>query len=269
VPSQPEPEADFEMAPPIVEPGTVTIEWPQPNDLNGEPVAPAANMHYLIELTTVESSDPGGPPTRRFVTTDTTYTVTGLQPGRYRVSAVAIGPDGRWGRSTEREAEVLEPPTIEEAPVPPIEQCPPAETGDPTPGLCAPGPIEPDCPTINLRFERSMLMGYGGLDRSEWVPVDLTCTPYRVVLRSIDDGHAAGYQTNQTQERWYLEGRNANGDVIYISPAAPDLPDHKTEATIEFDPMALDKVVSFRARHLRIRNSADSIDVEADLIPAP
>ncbi|MGH1490320.1 MAG: hypothetical protein ACRBK7_13170 [Acidimicrobiales bacterium] len=262
-------ETDFDLEVADIGPGTMTIQWAEPGVLDGEDVS-GESLHYMVDLWyQAVTSPPATEPFSRFITAEPSLLITGLEADHYRVEAIAVSSSGQWGRSSELDVQVLEHTPLIEVEIPPIERCEaPAGQEASEVGLCTADPIStPSCSTVQLEFERSTLLGYGGLDRSEWVQADLACSRYRMVLRSIDEQHRAGYQLDQTEERWYLEGVDAEGHVVYRSPTTPDLPADQTEASFEVASADLDDVVSFRARHLRARNSADSIRVEAILIP--
>ncbi len=272
------PNPDFVLGPADVGPGHFTVEWHAPETLGGAAVDSGDTLQYVVDLWHEPTGSTSGstPPARRFVTDLPSVTIDQLQPGTYRVAVTAIGSSGQWGVSSGLDVTVAQPPPIIEVPVPPVERCPdpPASSSDSadttasSPGLCAPGPISvPSCEPITVQFERSTLLGYTGWDRSEWVSVELACARYRLVLRSSDDGHKAGHQQEQTEERWYLEGADITGDVVYTSAPTPDLADDQTEAIFEIEAVELSHVVSLRARHLRPHDGANSVDVSVELIP--
>ncbi len=200
------------------------------------------------------------------------------EPGRYSLRVIALDENGQWVRSADVEVEVTTPSPIVEVDLPPI-VCPAAPvTGSGFPIPCTPvpdgqptGPVPqpnvPGCQSVSVTFEDDVLMRYRGSDRSSETAVDLSCTEYDIELVSSDPRHGDDYQPDQTGERWYLEGLNVDGDVIYTSQTTADLPEDETESTLLVGPVDLTGVVAFRAQHLGRGESANSVMVAARLLP--
>lgn len=130
-----------------------------------------------------------------------------------------------------------------------------------------PVPTAPVCEAIELNFADDTLMRYEGSDATSITPLELDCSRYLIELWSRDDHHKAGYQTHQTDERWYLVGLDGSGAVVYTSPTAADLPSDQTEAMLVVPSALLDNVVGFQGRHGGGGTSANSITVAAVLRP--
>lgn len=258
----------FDLRTSAVGAGFFMLEW----------IRPAA---ATVDLYLVEVQDLGVPidavreaTARTFQTGALDMTVE-VPPGRYSARVVALDGSGRWVRSGDVIVEVAEPAPIFEANVPTL-GCR-SETGTVLPGFCPPdgspedGPINnpapSGCENVPLTFEQNVLMRYRGKDRSNAVAAELGCSRYEVQLTSSDERHALGYQSDQNDERWFLEALNADGDVIYRSEPTPDLSDHQTEATFSAGIADLTGAVSFQASHLGGGVAANSVTIGALLIP--
>jgi hypothetical protein len=82
------------------------------------------------------------------------------------------------------------------------------------------------------------------------VAVQLADGTYTVTLTSFDPHHAPGFQPEQTEESWVLEAF-AGAQLVYTSPAIPDLPTEITTLVQMVEGGAvLNGVTSVRARHV-------------------
>jgi hypothetical protein len=82
------------------------------------------------------------------------------------------------------------------------------------------------------------------------VAVQLADGTYTVTMTSFDPHHAPGFQPEQTEESWVLEAF-AGAQLVYTSPAIPDLPTEITTLVQMVDGGAvLNGVTSVRARHV-------------------
>ncbi len=147
----------------------------------------------------------------------------------------------------------------------------PSQPGPPTVPDPVEGPLEyspaPSCRTARLFFGDNVLMRYPGHARSDPQPIRLSCSRYEVVLTSTDLHHAAGYQSDQTEERWFLQVLGSGGEIIFTSAPTPDLPDHLTEAEYSVGVTDLTGAVAVVARHTGQGSSANSVAVSAELRP--
>ncbi len=89
-----------------------------------------------------------------------------------------------------------------------------------------------------------------GGEETAVVPIEIDCAgTYELVMVSGDREHTAGYQPEQTDERWLLEFVDASGDVVATSESTDDLPEADTigitTGSIDLD----EAVVGVRARH--------------------
>ena len=119
-------------------------------------------------------------------------------------------------------------------------------------------------------------MWVGAIELSAAMPVSLVNGTYAVTLTSVDNVHRAGFQTDQTKERWRLNGYNAAGELVYTSPFIADLPDADTRIVQLVDSAAsLIGVTHLRAEHLGdgrapdgsyTPNSIDAVCVQLELI---
>ncbi|MGI9615009.1 MAG: Ig-like domain-containing protein [Acidimicrobiales bacterium] len=127
-------------------------------------------------------------------------------------------------------------------------------------GVPGAGPKDCAAPAMQLELQTNSFLGNrDGHRLSEMVDVVLSCDRYRILLGSADPSHKDGYQRKQTHERWYLEGLDIDGNVVFRSPLTNDLADDQTSSVDDVGIADLSGVVKLRARHAGLGTSVNSI----------
>ncbi|MEM7341917.1 MAG: vWA domain-containing protein [Actinomycetota bacterium] len=128
---------------------------------------------------------------------------------------------------------------------------PPSDTSDPLPAIV--------CAEVDLGAVR--LTGLGSIERntSDPVAIDLPDGQYQLVLTSTDPNHRIPTQPSQPDERWVLEGLDADGTVVFTSATTRDLPDALHEIIVDVGTITATGVVSVRARHASVGTEGNSI----------
>ena len=128
---------------------------------------------------------------------------------------------------------------------------------------------DPVCDTVEV-FDAIQLLNRNGHDSATTVIGGLPCSKYRAVLVSTDPGHrSGGYQTEQTNEQWVLEGLDDNGEAVYSSDPTPDLADELTTNMRTTGPIDTTAIKSWRIRHTRTGHNINSIHATVTLEPLP
>ncbi len=131
-----------------------------------------------------------------------------------------------------------------------------------------PNPRTPNlCGTIDVLFiNPGLVNGADLVDRTTvGMEIDAAGRQYQLWLYSRDLDHAVG-ESGGSAEQWFVEGLDAEGNVVYTSPVAPDLPDDKVLSQALVGVVTLDEIVSFRGRHLG-RGGDNSIEASMVLVP--
>lgn len=156
-------------------------------------------------------------------------------------------------------------PAPEPAPTPePGPEPEPAPEPSPEPAP-EPGP-EPEVDDCVIGSESRLAFAIGsGLGNSDDKymsgarPVDLDCTTYQLTLISHDPNHQAGYQPGQQDERWYVQGLDASGAVVFTSAITADLEEDQTTQRFDLGSYDLSGVIAIRALHARVGYSINSL----------
>lgn len=131
---------------------------------------------------------------------------------------------------------------------------------------------EPTCETIEL-FTEQLLVNRADQRMAFTVPEGpLGCEYYELQLISSDPQHGPGYQSDQTDESWYVNGLSYVAElieVVYTSPTTPDLPDGEREAVMVSGPISPAKLAigAWEIRHAG-EGGANSVYATLRLVPA-
>lgn len=131
-----------------------------------------------------------------------------------------------------------------------------------------PNPRTPNlCGTIDVLFiNPGLVNGADLVDRTTvGMEIDAAGRQYQLWLYSRDLDHAIG-ESGGSAEQWFVEGLDAEGNVVYTSPVAPDLPDDQVLSQALVGVVTLDEIVSFRGHHLG-REGENSIEASMVLVP--
>ena len=134
---------------------------------------------------------------------------------------------------------------------------PPTEEREGVEAIVTKDPVSVVCPSAS--FDGVRLIGESGRDVSDAVPVDLADGTYSVELVSADERHA-GSSVSQTEESWFVEGLDEDGEVVFVSDATPDLADGDTEKPFTVGEYEINNVVAVRAQHASVGNGPNSIE---------
>lgn len=127
----------------------------------------------------------------------------------------------------------------------------PDNVSDPTPTIV--------CAEVDFGGERLIGLNTLGPNTTDPVAIDLPNGEYRLVLTSTDPNHNFRGQPRQPDERWILEGLDADGVVGFTSAATRDLPDALDEIIVDVGIVTVTDIVSVRAQHAKISDMGNSI----------
>ncbi len=131
---------------------------------------------------------------------------------------------------------------------------------------------EPVCEEIELFTEELLVNREEGSTAFIVPEIMLGCDYYELQLISTDPLHEPGYQTDQTNESWFVEGVGLFADlaeVVYTSPPTPDLADDETAAAISFGPIDPNElgIRGWQIRHVG-EGGVNSVSATLRLIPS-
>jgi hypothetical protein len=105
--------------------------------------------------------------------------------------------------------------------------------------------------------------------RTPSVAVALPAGRYRITLTGADDHHRAGYQAEQTNERFVLELLDANGNVVLTTASTTDLGETQTSTTQDVGTYTVPAgVVAVRARHALVSPNGERTPGDINSIDA-
>lgn len=131
----------------------------------------------------------------------------------------------------------------------------------------SPTPASPACSRIEIDFTDPEILAVEGARTTDLVAIHPSCRRYEVQLISSDPRHQAGYQPWQVEEDWSLEGFDAQGTSIVMTPPIGDLPEDRTELTRTVATLDLADVASVRGVHVGTGSGIHSVHARAVLIP--
>jgi len=131
---------------------------------------------------------------------------------------------------------------------------------------------EPVCEVVELFTEELLVNREEGSTAFIIPETELGCDYYELELISTDGLHEPGYQTDQTNESWFVQGIGLFADlaeVVYTSPPTPDLPDDETAAVTYFPPISPNElgIRGWELRHTG-EGGVNSISATLRLIPS-
>lgn len=137
-------------------------------------------------------------------------------------------------------------------------QAPPGDSSTPAP---------PACSRIEIDFLDPEILAVEGARATDLVAIHPSCRRYEVQLISSDPRHQVGYQPWQVEEDWSLEGFDAQGTRIVVTPPIGDLPEDRTELTRTVATLDLTDVATVRGVHVGTGSGIHSVHARAILIP--
>ncbi len=122
---------------------------------------------------------------------------------------------------------------------------------------CSGGPTP--CPEVD--FPELRLLGRAGREpnTTPLIPVKLVAARYEILLHSADPTHRSPDQATQPDERWFLEGVDRNGQVVFKTAATDDIPDDQLSTVTNVGVVDVSEVVSVRAVHAAVGSTFNSV----------
>lgn len=135
-----------------------------------------------------------------------------------------------------------------------------------------------NCTPIEIDLSGTRLLGHASATEStSTVDVLIPDGNYQIILHYEDEYHSRANQPDQPFEIWYLEGKNAAGELALITNHTDDLPADKISGYTDVGSYPLEGIVKVSGRHAYVGPEYDSIVSEynsieptmAEFIPDP
>ena len=117
-----------------------------------------------------------------------------------------------------------------------------------------------DCSPIEVDLSGTRLLGHASATEStSTVEVSIPDGNYEIILHYEDLRHLDPDASDQLDEIWYLEGRNASGEYALITNHTDDLPADEVSGETNVGQYLLEGIVAVSGRHASVSPDTDSI----------
>ncbi len=117
-----------------------------------------------------------------------------------------------------------------------------------------------NCTPIEIDLSGTRLLGHASANEStSTVDVVIPDGFYEIHLYYEDEYHSDPDQADQLNEIWYLEGKNASGEIALVTNHTDDLPKDQTSGNTNVGSYLLEGIVKVSGRHASVGPEYSSI----------